>query len=440
MDLFSEVHTYSLSELNSSIRETLELSFPSAVWVIAEIAEARNNPKGHCYLEIVEKRENTIIAQVKANIWASAFRSISTKFEKATGERLKAGMQVLLSVNVTFHEVYGLSLNIRDIDPAYSFGEMARKKRETLERLKKEGLTDLNKSLLLPLVPQRIAVISSSTAAGYGDFINHLACNPGGYRVYHTLYQSAMQGQEAEASIIASLADIRKKIAFFDAVVIIRGGGSQLDLSCFDGYGLAAAVARFPIPVITGIGHERDDTVTDMVAHTRMKTPTAVAEFLLSGIRDFEVRLLSAQQRLVDLAKDMLKDEGHRLELLGQDISHILARRFHDEHKRLSTLIHGLRQGTGDVININRNRLYLGVSRLGSGIRAYLQAQESRLTHLEQAVHLLDPINVLKRGYSITYHGNRIVKDCEQVSKGDRIVTKLYNGSITSTVEEKDEK
>ncbi len=440
MNILSEVHTYSLSELNSSIRETLELSFPSAVWVIAEIAEARSNPKGHCYLELVEKRDNTVIAQVKANIWSSVFRTISPKFEKATGERLKAGMQILLSVNVTFHEVYGLSLNIRDIDPAYSLGEMARKKKEIIERLKKEGLTDLNKSLLLPLVPQRIAVISSSTAAGYGDFINHLVYNPAGYRVYHTLYQSSMQGQEAEASITASLEDIRKRLAFFDAVVIIRGGGSQLDLSCFDGYSLAAAVARFPIPVITGIGHERDDTVTDIVAHTRMKTPTAVAEFLLSGMRDFEVRLLSAQQRLTDLAKDMLKDEGHRLELLAQGISHLLTRRFHDEHKRLNTLIHGLRQGTGDVININRNRLYLGVNRLGAGIRAYLQAQGSRLKHLEQAVRLLDPINVLKRGYSITYHRSRAVKDFEQVSRGNLIITKLYKGSIKSTVEEKDEK
>ncbi|MGC2063471.1 MAG: exodeoxyribonuclease VII large subunit [Thermodesulfovibrionales bacterium] len=438
MDFSSEVHTYSLSELNAAVRETLELTFPDAVWVIAEIAEARSNPKGHCYLELVEKRDNTIIAQIKANAWSYTYRSIAPRFEKATGERLRAGMQVLLSVNVTFHEVYGLSLNIRDIDPTYSLGEMARRKRETIERLKKEGLTDLNKSLPLPLVPQRIAVISSSTAAGYGDFINHLATNPNGYRIYHALFQAILQGQEAEASILASLAGIRKKIAGFDAVVIIRGGGSQLDLSCFDSYSLAAEVARFPIPVITGIGHERDDTVIDIVAHTKMKTPTAVAEFLLSGMRDFEDRVVSAQRRLTELARGMLRDEGHRLKIMAQHITYLLTKRFHAEHKRLNTVTHGLKQETGTVINMNRNRLSLNMTRLGSGLRGSLQTQQSRLKHLEQAVRHLDPVNVLRRGYSITYHRNRAAKDTEDINKGDVITTRLYNGSIKSTVEEKD--
>lgn len=438
MDFSNGVPAYSLFELNAAVRETLELTFPDAVWVTGEIAEARSNPKGHCYLELVEKRDNAIIAQIKANIWSYTYRSIAPRFEKATGERLRAGMQVLLSVNVTFHEVYGLSLNIRDIDPTYSLGEMARRKRETIERLKKEGLTDLNKSLPLPLVPQRIAVISSATAAGYGDFIKHLTNNPNGYRIYQELFQSTLQGQEAEASILASLAGIRKKIDRFDAAVIIRGGGSQLDLSCFDSYSLAAEVARFPIPVITGIGHERDDTVTDIVAHTKMKTPTAVAEFLLSGMRDFEQKVLVAQRRLTELAKALLRDEGHRLKILAQHISYLLAKRFHDEHKRLDAATHGLKQGTDTVINGNRNRLTLDRTRLGSGIRGSLQAEQSRLKHLEQAVRLLDPLNVLKRGYSITYHGNRAVKDAGDIAKGDVIITRLYNGSITSTVEEED--
>jgi exodeoxyribonuclease VII large subunit len=438
MELSSDVHAYSLSELNAAVRETLELTFPVAVWVIAEIAEARSNPKGHCYLELVEKMDNTIIAQIKANIWSYTYRSISPKFEMATGERLRAGIQVLLSVNVTFHEVYGLSLNIKDIDPTYSLGEMARRKRETIERLKKEGLTDLNKSLPLPLVPQRIAVISSSTAAGYGDFINHLTNNPNGYIIYAELFQSILQGQEAEPSILASLAGIRKKITRFDAVVIIRGGGSQLDLSCFDSYSLAAGVARFPIPVITGIGHERDDTVTDIVAHTKLKTPTAVAEFLLSGMRDFEDRVLSAQRRLTELARGMLRDEGHRLKILAQHISYLLAKRFHDEHKRLNAVTHGLKQGTGTVINMNRNQLSLDTATLNSGTRATLQAQQSRVKQLAQAVLHLDPVNVLRRGYSITYHRDRAAKDTEDINRGDVIITRLYNGSIKSTVEEKD--
>lgn len=438
MEFSSNVHTYSLSELNAAVRETLELTFPDAVWVIAEIAEARSNPKGHCYLELVEKRDNTIIAQIKATIWSYTYRTISPRFEMATGERLRAGMQVLLSVNVTFHEVYGLSLNIRDIDPTYSLGEMARRKKETIERLKKEGLTDLNKSLPLPLVPQRIAVISSATAAGYGDFINHLINNPGGYRIYHDLFQSTLQGQEAEASILAALSCIRKKIAGFDAVVIIRGGGSQLDLSCFDSYSLAAAVAGFPLPVITGIGHERDDTVIDIVAHTKMKTPTAVAEFLLSGMRDFEDRVVSAQRRLTELAGGMLRDEGHRLKILAQHISHLLTKRFHEEHKRLNAVTHGLKQGTGSVVTMNSNRLSLDMTKLASGVKASLRTEQGRLKQLEQAVRLLDPVNVLKRGYSITYHRNRAAKDTEEISKGDIIMTRLYNGTIKSRVEEKD--
>lgn len=437
--LFSvDVHTYRLSELNAAVRETLELTFPDAVWVIAEIAEARSNPKGHCYLELVEKRDSTIIAQMKAAIWSYTYRSLAPRFEKATGERLRAGMQVLLSVSVTFHEVYGLSLNVRDIDPTYSLGEMARRKRETIERLKKEGLTDLNKSLPLPLVPQKIAVISSSTAAGYGDFVNHLEQNSGGYRVYHALFQSTLQGQEAEASILASLGEIRKKAERFDAVVIIRGGGSQLDLSCFDSYTLAAEVARFPIPVITGIGHERDDTVIDLVAHTKLKTPTAVAEFLLSGMRTFEDRVAAARRKLTERAGRMLRDEGHRIRLVAQQIAHLAEKRFHDERKKLDAVTHGLKQGAGAVINLNSNRLALDMAGLVSAARAAIQARDSRLKHLEQAVRLLDPVNVLKRGYSITYHNKRAAKDSADISTGDVIITRLYHGSIKSTVEEKD--
>ena len=263
---YSGIPVFTLSELNTAIKATLELAFPEMVWVVAEISEIRHNSKGHCYLELVEREEEETLAQIRANIWAYTFRNLASKFEKATGESLKQGMKVLLQVTVTFHEVYGLSLNVKDIDPTYSLGELAKKKREVIARLTKEGLINLNKQIHLSLVPQRIAVISSETAAGYGDFINHLDDNPYGYKIFYTLYQSLMQGQEAEASIIAALKQIREHIKLHDAVVIIRGGGSQIDLSCFDTYSLAVEVAKFPLPVITGIGHERDDTVVDLVA------------------------------------------------------------------------------------------------------------------------------------------------------------------------------
>jgi exodeoxyribonuclease VII large subunit len=276
-NLSADSTALSLSQLNGLIKAAITDTLPDMYWVIAEIAEIKVNQKGHCYLDLVEKEEDTTVAQIRAAIWAYEYRTISSRFASATNEPLSRGMKILFLAAVTFHEVYGLSLNIRNIDPAYTMGEMARKKKEVIEHLKKEGIFARNRSLELPLVPQRIAVVSSPTAAGYGDFFSHLDTNPYGYRFVHILFPALMQGNEAETSIARALARISRKQQSFDLVAIIRGGGSAVDLSCFDGYAVAAQVAALPLPVITGIGHEKDDTVVDMVAHTRMKTPTAVA-------------------------------------------------------------------------------------------------------------------------------------------------------------------
>jgi exodeoxyribonuclease VII large subunit len=432
---YSGIPVFTLSELNTTIKATLELAFPESVWVVAEISEIRHNSKGHCYLELVEREEEETIAQIRANIWAYTFRNLASKFEQATGETLKQGMKVLLQVNVTFHEVYGLSLNVKDIDPTYSLGEMARKKREVIERLTKESLINLNKQIPLPLVPQRIAVISSATAAGYGDFIDHIDDNPYGYKIFYTLYQSLMQGQEAETSIIAALKKIRGHIKLHDAVAIIRGGGSQIDLSCFDTYSLAVEVAKFPLPVITGIGHERDDTVVDMVAHTKLKTPTAVAEFLISGMSSFEERLLDAQSTLVNRAKELLREENHRLQYLMQQFQHIVRDRFNGEINRIETALHRLIYGTTQTINGNNNKLKLDVNRLVSGLRILFQEHKNKIKHFDQAIRLLDPINVLKRGYSVTYLSEKAIKDSSELQTGDIIRTKVYKGSVNSKVE-----
>jgi exodeoxyribonuclease VII large subunit len=429
---------FRLSELNSAIKESLELTFPDTILLVAEISELRCKTKGHCYLNLVEREDEQTIAQMKANIWAYAFRKLSEKFETATGETLKDGMEVLISVNVTFHEVYGLSLNIKDIDPTYSLGEMARKKKEVIERLSREGLINLNKALPLPLVPQRIAVISSSTAAGYGDFINHLEGNPFGYRIHHKLYQSLMQGQEAEMSILASLDEIREKAGLYDAVVIIRGGGSQIDLSCFDSYRLAAEVANFPLPVITGIGHERDDTVVDTVAHTKCKTPTDVAQFVVSGMRSFEERVLEARRRLMQKTKEILKEENHRVGLVAKQLRHIVASTFHGEHTRLHSAIHRLIHGTSATVNARINVMQRYTAEVRAGARLFLQSEDTRLKRLEQAARLLDPVNILKRGYSITYLKDRVIKDAGEAAEGDLITTRLYNGLIKSRVEGQD--
>lgn len=427
---YSGIPVFTLSELNTAIKATLELAFPESVWVVAEISEIRHNSKGHCYLELVEREEEETIAHIRANIWAYTFRNLASKFERATGETLKQGMKVLIQVNVTFHEVYGLSLNVKDIDPTYSLGEMARKKREVVERLTKEGLINLNKQIPLPLVPQRIAVISSASAAGYGDFIDHIDDNPYEYKIFYKLYQSLMQGQEAEASILSSLKQIKEKMTLYDAVVIIRGGGSQIDLSCFDTYSLAVEVAKFPLPVITGIGHERDDTVVDMVAHTKLKTPTAVAEFLILGMSSFEERLLDAQSTLINRAKELLREENHRLQYLMQQFRHIVRDRFNGEIKRIETALHRLIHGTTQIIDGNNNKLKLDVNRLFGGLKIVFQEHKSKIKNFEQAIRLLDPINVLQRGYSITYLREKAIKDSSELQTGDIIRTKVYKGSV----------
>jgi exodeoxyribonuclease VII large subunit len=432
---YPAIPVLTLSELNTAIRETLERAFHETLWVVAEISEIRCTAKGHCYLELAEREDEETIAQIRANIWARTFRSIVFTFEKATGESLKQGMKVLLQVSVTFHELYGLSLNIKDIDPTYSLGEMARKKREVIERLTKEGLINLNKQIPLPLVPQRIAVISSSTAAGYGDLINHLDDNPYGYKIFHTLYQALLQRQEAGESLIAALKKVKAHKKHYDAVVIVRGGGSQIDLSCFDAYGLAAEVAKFPLPVITGIGHERDDTVVDIVAHTKLKTPTAVAEFLISKMTSFEERVIEAQTILIHLVKELIGIEDHRLQYLAQHFKHIVKDRFAGETKKIEMGLHKLIHGATQIVDSHNNRMKLGMSRIVGGLSILFQQQENRIAHCSQAIRLLDPVNILKRGYSITYLNEKAVRDGADVQEGDIIMTRIYNSSIKSKVE-----
>ncbi|HYQ47738.1 MAG TPA: exodeoxyribonuclease VII large subunit [Thermodesulfovibrionales bacterium] len=411
-DISTEKQTLSLSQLNGRIKAAITDTLPDMYWVTAEIAEIKLNQRGHCYLELVEKEDDSTIAQIKATIWAYEYRSISSKFQKETNEPLSRGMKILLLAAVTFHEVYGLSLNIRNIDPTYTIGEMARKKKEVIERLRKEGIIDKNKSLELPLVPQHIAVISSPTAAGYGDFINHLYANPYGYRFVHVLFPALMQGNEAERSVIRALDQIRKKRLDFDLAVIIRGGGSTIDLSCFDSYALSSAVAAFPLPIISGIGHEKDDTVVDIVSHTRMKTPTAVAEFIISGVRSFEETVLGLETRIVNRVEEMLKDEKHILNSLARQLSLVPYR----------------------LKSVHLNRLLLLQKDIRGHLRQIFHANKSRLEAVRQAVRHLDPEQVLRRGYSITRYKGKVVKDASTLKSGVMIETTLHKGTVASIV------
>jgi len=402
-----------LFELNSLIRSAISQALPDLIWVIAEIAESKCNQKGHCYLDLVEKDGNKTIAQTRATIWSYEYRTLSRKFELATKTPIRPGITVLLLASISYHEVYGLSLNVKDIDPAYTMGEMALRKKEIIDRLKKEGVIDLNKALSLPLVPQNIAIISSPTAAGYEDFINQLEGNHYGYRFIHVLFPAIMQGPETERSIIAAFDKIEELKSRFDIAVVIRGGGSVADLSSFDSYPLARRIASFPLPIITGIGHEKDDTVADIVSHTKMKTPTAVAEFLISGVRSFEERIISIENTLRLFAERRLGEEVDSLNSLAGRLSLVPSHITTVPQNHINTLEKGVK----------------------SSVKQYLQHKENKLSSIEQAVRLLDPVNVLKRGYSITRHNGKALRDASAILKGDLIETRLYQGRITSVAE-----
>jgi len=427
----------SLYDLCVLIREVVGDNFPEYIWVVAEIASIKENQNGHCYLELVDKNEEKIIAQARATIWAYNYRILSHNFEKATGETLKRGMKILFNAQVQYHEVYGLSLNIRDIDPTYSTGEMARKKREVIERLTREGLFEMNKSLPLPLVPQRIAIISSPTAAGYGDFITHLQENSYGYQFSLTLFKALMQGEEASLSIMAALQKIKNQFHLFDLVVIIRGGGSQIDLSCFDDYELSAAIARFPLPVVTGIGHERDDTVVDMVAHTKKKTPTAVAEFIISGIRLFETQI-------EDLQNSIIRHSERMLEILQFELQEALMTLCHSLKNILSSSISKQQLLTIRLVSASRqsfsrqeNRWFLISQKEGAVFQQRFQEVMNKYSLLEQSIYHFNPVNLMKRGFSIARTNGILLTSIKQVSSGQTITTQLLDGLIHSKVEDK---
>lgn len=317
-----EEQTISLYELNNLVKQALRRHLPDTYWIEAELSDVRSNYSGHCYLEFVQKDAsgNTLIAKARGTIWSNVYKMLKPYFEEETGQAFASGIKVRVCVSVEFHELYGHSLTVVDIDPTYTVGDMVRKRREILRRLEEEGVLDLNKELDFPMLPQRIAVISSATAAGYGDFCNQLERNPYGLVFYLKLFPAIMQGERVEESIIAALDRIYAEMEHWDAVVIIRGGGATSDLSGFDSYDLAANCAQFPLPIITGIGHERDDTVIDSVVHTRVKTPTAAAEFLISCMYESALMLEDYTNRIIGGVEVRMEREKHRLERLTERI------------------------------------------------------------------------------------------------------------------------
>ncbi|HLF34098.1 MAG TPA: exodeoxyribonuclease VII large subunit, partial [Cyclobacteriaceae bacterium] len=389
----------SLLELNQVIRKSLEENLEPSYWVVAEISELKVNQKGHCYLELIEKKDEEILARARATIWSYTYRSLSARFETSTGEALRPGMKILANASVSFHELYGLSLNIREIDPSFSIGERARLRQEILKKLAEDGVADMNKELLLPLVPQRVAIISSPTAAGYQDFTHQLIKNSHGYYFICRLFKALMQGKEAETSIIEALQKIFKRAEEFDIVVLIRGGGGVIDLECFDSYQVASHVAQFPLPVITGIGHEKDETIVDMVAHTRLKTPTAVAEFLVEGVRKFEDSIQELFSIISGHSGETINREKSRLEVLGDNLKHF-SRSCQNNARNMTDFL------LSRCASAARNRINLLNSGTAQAARIIRKASLNRiaiekevLKGLERNTETLSPDSILKMGF-----------------------------------------
>lgn len=426
----------SLYELNSLVRDVISMSLPDSYWVEAELSEAREGYGGHCYMELIEKdeRSNTPVAKAHASCWRNRWGLIKPHFERITGQRIHAGMKVLLKVHAQFHENYGFSWIVDDIDPNYTMGDMARKRQEIINTLKEEGVFELQKELQLPMFCQRIAVISSATAAGYGDFCNQLADNDYGLQFRTCLFPATMQGEGVEQSVIAALDSINAEWEDWDCVVIIRGGGATSDLSGFDTLALAENVANFPLPIITGIGHERDESVLDMISFQRVKTPTAAAAFLVQHLTDVYATVMDAQEAISQYVKRRLQMERMRLDRLSNQIPTLFSLVKTRQGAYLDRLMNRLSARVQSRISDSRRRLDILSGNIQPVIERKLMTQRHRLEMLEQRIKSQDPALLLKRGYSITLRDGKAVKDAAQLNAGDIIETRFAEGSVTSEV------
>ncbi len=451
----------SLTELQLIIRDALHMALPDMYWVIAEISEIKENYAGHCYLELIEKHpdEKNARARVRAIIWNKRYIFLKSFFENVTGEDLKEGMKVLVRIKIEYHELYGLSLIISDIDPSFTIGEMALKRQMVIKKLEDEGVFTMNKGLPFPVIPQRIAVISSKSAAGYSDFINHLTTNSYGYVFYTALFETTMQGKQTEQSVINSLDRIAGYMEMFDTVVIIRGGGSQSDLSWFDSYNIAYHITQFPLPVITGIGHEKDLSVSDMVAFRSLKTPTAVADHLIECIAGTETQLEEMGNEISDFSRMIIEENRSMLETFRMKLIPVARLMVSNQKEELSNRIieminfgreliakAGLIPATQKSI-LNSATGYFSTRKstlvenkrneLISKTISHIHKIHERNDGLGNRLNILDPESVLKRGYTITSLNGTIIKSAKDVDVETIIETTFSDGKIKSKVIEK---
>ena len=409
-------------------------------WVKAELSDVRV-VGGHCYMELIEKDEvsGQMRAKMRAMIWAGTFMGLRHRFLGSTGNDIRAGLKVLVCGSATYHSVYGLSFNIVDIDPSYTLGDLERQRREILDRLAREGKINLNKGREFPVAPQRIAVISSAGAAGYGDFMNHLTNSPEGFRFYTLLVGAVMQGERTSESVISALDFVESTCDSWDCVVIIRGGGATTDLNGFDTYELAERVASFALPVVVGIGHERDRTVLDEVACVRCKTPTAVADFLVSRCRQAWVETDNMARRIAQYTADRLAGENLRLANIENILPARISAGVTAGERRIDRMAHSVENLLQRSLSTAGNRLDMDRLRLENALRGIVEKPALRLRNLENMLRVLSPENTMRRGYSITRIGGRAIYDASELKPGDVIETTLLKGRVISKIGEIDQ-
>lgn len=424
-----------LYELNNLVSEVISSVMPDEYWVEAEISELRV-VRGNCYMELVQKAEDTRtpVARASAKCWRTYWILVQSSFERVTGRQLCPGMKVMMRVHADFHEAYGFSWIVTDINPEYTLGDIARRRREIIARLKEEGVFDLQKELIIPLFAQRVAVISSDNAAGYDDFCNQLQNNEKELAFSVKLYPAVMQGESTETSVIDALDRIYKDEDKFDVVVIIRGGGATSDLSGFDTLNLAENVANFPLPIIVGIGHNRDESVLDLVANMSVKTPTAAAAFLIDRLAAVAARVDAAATSLSKYVTNRIEQEKSRIKYLSTVLPSLYAAVKSRENMRISRMSDSLYVAVRQIVASEKARLDLMPQRLSGAWRQAVTGESHRLQMLEQRVAASDPKRMLARGYTLTLHDGRAVTDLSSLKKGDMLTTLFAGGEVVSEV------
>lgn len=454
----ADKNVFTLLEVSRSIQKTLTERYKSTYWIKAEMNKLNlYTHSGHCYPELVEKKEGKVIAQMKSILWRDDYRAINYRFLKVLNEPLKDGIKILFLASITFDPAHGLSLIIHDIDPSYTLGDIEKEKQETIKRMHTEGIFNANKLLPIPLLPQRIAIISVETSKGYADFLKVLEHNAWGYRFFQLLFPSLLQGEKAAASIIAQLRRIKKVMHHFDVVAIIRGGGGDIGLSCYNDYELAREIALFPIPVITGIGHATNETVVEMISHTNAITPTKIAEDLIQKFHNFSVPVQSAQERIAERALRLIRDEKNlfqgevklfrsvtqRILLENRNLIRSHARTiyqqsgflFRSQREYLISLKEAIKKGVYISCASMQQELKLSAAIIRKDAAALLKNQNQDLISIEKNLYNMSPQNVLKRGYSISRHNGAAVRTYRDVKAGDRLETILYDGNLISIIE-----